>query len=118
MSNSGDRKTVWVAYTNTDLTEGRGWQVPLAVCELRSTALRLGKGKYVQGCDCPVKPTEMIMVSGKWYVPACAVRIVEPSAADRAAQAADKARIDAIEKARSAGLSDADIAIIAGEVTR
>jgi len=33
-------RIVYVAMTNTDLTEGRGWQIPLAVCEAESTAIR------------------------------------------------------------------------------
>ena len=36
-----ESKTVFIAWTNTDLTEGRGVQIPLAVCESQTTAKRL-----------------------------------------------------------------------------
>ena len=47
-----DSKKVWVAWSNTDLTEGRGKPIPKAVCEEESTAVRLGKKGDVQGSDC------------------------------------------------------------------
>lgn len=49
-----ETKTYYSVYTNSDLTEGRGYHIPLALCESESTAVRLGKKKYVQGSDCPV----------------------------------------------------------------
>ena len=34
-----EKRTVWVTYTNTDCTEGRGHDVPIAVCAAEATAL-------------------------------------------------------------------------------
>jgi hypothetical protein len=52
---------VYVVITNTDLTEGCGMEVPLAVCEMRSTAERIGKNNYIQGSNCPI-----IEYDAKW----------------------------------------------------
>lgn len=46
-----DTKTVYSVHSNTDLTEGRGREVLIAVCEKQATAVRLAKGKGVQGTN-------------------------------------------------------------------
>ena len=38
-----DSKKVWIAWGNTDLTEGKGAAYPKHICELEATAIRLGK---------------------------------------------------------------------------
>lgn len=98
---------VWVAWTNTDRTEGRGWQVPLHVAESPETAARLGHKGSVMGCDCEVTKEIAVRVDGKWLVPG---RIAPESREDVAAREKREARETAIAKARAAGLSDADIA--------
>ena len=32
-----EKRTIWVAYTNTDCTEGRGRDVPIAFCAAEAT---------------------------------------------------------------------------------
>ncbi|HHO0758299.1 TPA: hypothetical protein ACRTNY_001360 [Aeromonas hydrophila] len=49
-----DTKEVWVVYTNSDLTEGRGHQYPIHVCGSASTAARMATRKGVQGSDANV----------------------------------------------------------------
>lgn len=71
-------KDLFACYTNTDLTEGRGKQYLFALAENESTALRLAKGKDVQGTDATVRkvkayfvPTDKNYMSiGCWYTPA------------------------------------------------
>ena len=75
-------KNFWVVYTNSDLTEGRGREFPLAVCELKSTAIRLGKNNYVQGSDCPVRQMELFEHEGKLYVPFSIINVIPPTKAD------------------------------------
>ena len=104
-----DKRTVWVAYTNTDCTEGRGRDVPIAVCAAEATAIRLAKKKYVQGSDGPVRTVDLVKIDGKWYAPGTLVDVVEPTREDIAAQTAIDAKRDAIEKAKAAGLTDADL---------
>lgn len=76
------KRTVWVAYTNTDCTEGRGAEVPFAICTFKTTALRLARKCYVQGTDGPVRPMELVNVAGKWCMLGKPVTVVEPSAED------------------------------------
>jgi hypothetical protein len=59
-------KDVWVAWTNTNLTDGYGRSVPLVICEMKPTAERLGKGKSVQGSDCRVEKVTAVRVDGQW----------------------------------------------------
>ncbi len=104
-----EKRTVWVAYTNTDCTEGRGRDVPIAVCAAEATALRLARKQYVQGSDGPVRTMEMLKIGGKWYAPSEAITVVEPTREDIAAQVAIDARREAVAKAKAAGLTDADL---------
>ena len=62
-------KSVYVVWTSSDLTEGRGSYFPLYVCESQTTAIRLGKGKYVQGSDCPVTINKAFLIDDSWYAP-------------------------------------------------
>ena len=114
-------RTVYVAYTNTDRTEGRGHNIPYAICEAEITANRLAKGCYVQGCDGPVKPVDLIMVDGKWYAPTSLIQINGLSKEDREeqkrieAERSVKERAEkAMQKAKDAGLSDDDINALIG----
>jgi len=104
-----EKRTVWVAYTNTDCTEGRGRDVPIAVCAAEVTAIRLARKKYVQGSDGPVRTLELVQIDGKWYAPSAAIDVVEPTREDAAAQTAIDAKRAAMEKAKAAGLTDADL---------
>lgn len=105
-------KVVWVVYTNTDLTEGRGYNFPLFVCESEATAMRLAKRRYVQGSDAPIKECVAVMVNGSWLAP---VRIETSTVEDDRKQVAINARRDALKKAREAGLTDDDLAWLGGE---
>lgn len=104
-----EKKTVWVAYTNTDCTEGRGHDVPIAICALEVTAKRLAHKRYVQGSDGPVRSMELIMIDNEWYAPGSAITVVLPSSEDIAEQEAINAKRAAIEKAKAAGLTDDDL---------
>ena len=108
-TNMTEKRTVWVAYTNTDRTEGRGHDVPIAVCATKATALRFARGQYVQGSDGPVRPLDLVRIDGTWYAPRAAFTIVEPTREDIAAQAAIDAKCEAVAKAKAAGLTDADL---------
>lgn len=111
-----ESRTVYATMTNSDRTEGRGYEYPIAICESLITAKRLGKGKCVQGCDCRVIEVEIIKIDGKPYIEISAIDLIKPSKEDIAEQeeidrkeAMKAARNAAIEKARAAGLSDSDI---------
>jgi hypothetical protein len=106
-------RTVYTVWSNQDLTEGRGYEYPLAICETESTARRLGEGRYVQGSDCTVTETTLYLIDNKWYGPVVVVPPTKEDAAAevkvQAAKTAVAAKLAAIGKARALGLSDADI---------
>ena len=107
-----NRKTVWAAYTNTDCNEGRGCDVPIAVCLSEVTARRLARGRYIQGSDGPVRAVELLEINGGWYAPSTAFSVMSPTREDDKEQARLDAKHEALEKARAAWLTDADLAAL------
>lgn len=105
------RRTVYVAWTNTDLTEGRGYSFPLCVAESKETAERLGRGKYVMGGDCPITQETAYLIDGKLVGP---FRLIFESAGDKVLRQQREAHEAALEKARIAGLTDEDIKALQG----
>ena len=99
-------KDVWVAWTNTDLTEGRGESFPIAVCKLESTAIRVGKGRSVMGSNCYVSKEQAIEVDGKWYYPN---RFILPTIVDTENQKAMDTKKAVIKKATELGLTEEEI---------
>lgn len=104
---------VWIAFSNTDCNEGRGVIYPLHVCATEATAIRMGKKKYIQGTDCPVKEGTALLFDGSLYIPG---KIHSSTREDEAAQklideasAKLEAKRLAIEKAKALGLSEDDI---------
>ena len=104
-----EQRIVYVAYTNSDRTEGRGHDIPIAHCELEATAIRLAKGRYVQGSDGPVRPVTLVKHGDRWYMPTAAINIIGPSEEDASAQARKDAKAEALQKAKALGLSEADL---------
>lgn len=104
-------KHVWVVYTNTDCTEGRGRLIPIYVCDLEATAVRLAKKRYIQGSDAPVRKQMAVMVNGAWMGP---VEIELPTQDDRSKQIMVDKKQEAIKKAKDAGLTDDEISLIGG----
>jgi hypothetical protein len=104
-----EQKTVWVAWTNTDLTEGKGFRVPLVACELRSTAVRMGKKGSVMGSDCEVTEETALKRQGTWLVPG---RIYPATRLDRELQKAADDKAAALQRAKQAGLSDDDLRLL------
>lgn len=104
-------KSVWVVYCNTDNNEGRGTEYPEAICELKSTAVRLAKGQGVQGSNADIKQLDLIYHYGRWYGP---VVIAKPSEDDIKNQKKLDIVAAAEERAKSLGLTDKDIAALRG----
>jgi len=102
-------KNVWIAWTNTDLTEGRGHSVPLCVCELRATAQRLGRRGSVQGSDCKIEEALAIEMDNRWYFPGT---LTLASKEDQETQAMCDAIAEATKRAKKAGVSEEDLALL------
>ncbi len=111
------KATVFVAYINSDLTEGKGFSIPLVVCQTKTTAMRLGKGKNVQGSNALVRPVDLIEIEengvAKWYAPVdkC-LNIILPSKQDREVEKQNATREKLIQKAKDLGLSDEEITLL------
>lgn len=104
-----NERTAWVVYTNTDLTEGRGWQYPLHVCDKEATAIRLAHKAGVMGSDAEVKAVNLVRAGGAWYGP---VQIKQATKEDDHAQKLMDERRAAVARARELGLSDEDIRLL------
>jgi hypothetical protein len=109
----------YVCYKNSDLTEGRGFNYPYAVCRKEATAQRLCLKADVQGTNATYRETELMRIDGAWFGP---VSIEEPTKLDDISDdqiqkelKAKQRRDEAIENARGLGLSDEDISALSGE---
>ncbi len=110
---------VYVVMNNTDRTEGRGNEYVYAVTELLSTALRVSKGLYVQGTDCPIFEQKFTVFDGVKYLPITGIPFILPTQADidldrkiSEKLARDRLRQDIIDKAFRLGLTKDEIAIL------
>lgn len=103
---------LWAVSCNDDLTEGRGREYVKHFCRSEATAKRLAKRGYVQGCDCPVYAVKALVLEGKHVLPMSLISIVEPSVEDEKAQRRINEKNVVIEKAKSLGLTDDEIATI------
>lgn len=110
-SDDGKQKNVFIAWTNSDLTEGRGHPVLIAVCETEATAARLTKNKGVMGSDGYTTVFPAIFHAGSWCAP---FQMIAPTEQDKKSQIIADARAQAIRKARDAGLTDEDIRQLIG----
>lgn len=111
MTNKELQTEIFIVWTNTDLTEGRGYQIPIAHCEKEATAKRLAKKKGVMGSDASVKPYTSIKHDGMWVAP---FYMESSTPEDDVQQKKIDAYNEAIEKARAAGLSDSDLEALKG----
>lgn len=111
-----ETKPVWLTISNSDLTEGRGHPVIIAASWTPETALRLGRKQDVQGGDCRAIKALAVKVDGTWLAPRDIIKEndfdAKARAAREAAEAAEVRKQLALAKARSLGMSDADIAAL------
>lgn len=100
---------VFIVWTNTDLTEGRGHQVPVAFCESRATAMRLAKRAGVQGTDADVQAFPAIKHHGSWCAP---FQMTRSTDADKKQEIELDKRAKLIEKAIASGMTKEDLAAL------
>lgn len=103
--------TMYVVFQNTDLTEGRGVEVPIAVCINPITAEWIGKGQEVMGANCSVRPVDLIQIGDTWYGPDDLTFKVQFATKEdvQEYQKLEKQR-EVYKKMRLAGISKEDIA--------
>ncbi len=104
-----DTKPVWIAWTNTDLTEGRGRVIPKAVCQSEACAIRMGVKGSVMGGHCTVTESTAIYFNEQWLIPG----VITPNmdVDDRAQEKINRKRA-VVEKAKAAGLSEDEIKML------
>jgi hypothetical protein len=98
--------TAHVVWGNMDLTEGRGPEFPMFICQSLTTAIRMGQKRGVQGSDCHVSEMPLLRYAGWFYGP---VRVQPMTDEDGKNEKALDARKKAMDKARAAGLTDEDL---------
>jgi len=118
----------WVVWVNSDGTEGKGTQIPRAVCQLEATALRIARGADVQGSDGEILQVPVFkvhldnMILKDWqrtltYGPVSYARSTPDDLKAQAELGAEReARQryrDVLSRAQELGLSEADIEILA-----
>lgn len=108
-ASKANERTVWVVTANSDLTEGRGSNVPIAVCDIEATALRLAKKKGVMGSDAVVRQAKVAVIDGTMHVPLWCVGVHYPIGDDLAEQKRIDAGRSARQKALAAGLTEDEI---------
>lgn len=113
---------VWVVYTNSDLTEGRGTDYPIFTCASEATANRLAKKRGVMGSDARVHESTVVRLNTHKGTYMSDINIQYPTLADEAsdkvikeARAKSKLKEVAIEKAKALGLSEEDIKALKGD---
>lgn len=94
-------KRVLAVYTNEDLNEGKGEEYIAHFCEFPETAERLGKKRYVQGSDCPIKEVTLYLIDKVWYGP---VRVLGCSKED-----AEKRQLKNVSARIEAALKEAKV---------
>ena len=112
-----EEKTLFVVMVNTDLTEGRGYTYVLYHCTHESTAVRLSKGRDVQGTNGEVRKVIGYEIDGVLYTsgglihgPTDADLKEEKRLALLRQEADNRARV--LAKAKELGLSDEDLAVL------
>ena len=101
-----EEKPIYIVWTNTDLTEGRGGTRPIAYCVTLTTAKRLAKGKYVQGTDCPITEEIAVRNNGYWY---SKVHLAHPTKEDKELDKKLQENKEILEKLKQSGLTLEDI---------
>lgn len=104
---------LYAVYTNTDLTEGKGAQYPFAWSTSETAAIRLSKRKGVMGADAEVRQVCGIRIGKTTFAP---VHLEVPTTHDLSVDQLRHDRNEAIEKAKSAGLSPEEIKLIATRI--
>lgn len=110
-------KLLYGVVVNSDLTEGKGQNIVIYLCETVWTAKRMAKGQDVQGTDGSIHciPAYKFKDMPFWYGPMTGV--IPPSKEDRIAAEQHELtirRIRATEKAKELGLTEQDIRDLLG----
>lgn len=114
--------TYYVVRSNTDRAEGRGSEYTFAICELYTTAERIGKGHYVQCMDCPIFEIESTIIDGKEYFEKQYVPFYPALLEDKEKEAIriqneikKQRKLELFKKMKELGITDEEIEVIKDE---
>lgn len=99
-------KRVWIAWVNSDGTEGKGFEYPFAISESRACAVRMGRKQDVQGTDATVQSFEAVNLYGHWLAP---FWLEMPTREDEYMDKQLEAAEAAAKKAKELGLTEDEI---------
>ena len=102
-----EKKKLWCAISNTDLTEGRGRPKIVGYSTCEATAQRIGQGKGVMGSNARVRQRSFY-VDDDGQVFKRIGEITEPTEEDLRKN--DRNRV--VEKAKELGLTDDEIKLL------
>lgn len=106
---------VYYVETNSDLTEGRGYPITIAVSPSKATAYRLSKGKGIQGSDANVIKGFGYMIEGRLFVnhytkPTHADSMIDKK--EKEEQEIQEKKLALIQKMKDKGFSDDEINLV------
>jgi len=99
-------------YANTDMTEGRGWPIPIGFSWSKSKAIKMGKGKGVCGGDADIRNIPIKVIEGKSYMLVNSVYITNPTSQEDAEEEERIARETLIHKMLDSGFTKAEIELL------
>ena len=102
-------RLLYVVMTNTDLTEGRGRQYPIAYSFNDFTARRLASKKGVMGSDANIDAVMTSIIDDVEMIPISMINIERPTDKDISDAVKRDEKATLIEKAKQLGLSEDEI---------
>jgi hypothetical protein len=111
-----ESRVLYVVTTNTDLTEGRGSQYPIAYSFNDFTAQRLAHKKGVMGSDAHISAVKTTIVDGLEMVSINHLNITHPTEQDKINSNKRDEKLFITEKARRLGLTDEEIKKLTGSI--
>jgi hypothetical protein len=111
-----ESRVLYVVTTNTDLTEGRGRQYPIAYSFNDFTAQRLAHKKGVMGSDAHISAVKTAIVDGLEMVSINNLNITHPTEQDEISAKKRDDKLAIVEKAKKLGLTDEEIKKLTGSI--
>lgn len=107
---------VYVVMGSLDRNSGEAPDYPMCITTSLALAKRVGKHRYIQGGDCPIKKNKAYIIDGQWYGP---VYIDPPTEKDKEEdkrllkeEVDERKRQQIIKRAKELGLTDKEIKLL------
>lgn len=104
-----DSHRIFIVFTNSDLTEGRGYPVFVDAFFSETSAKRAAKGIGVQGTDGTIEESIAIYINEQWFIP---YNIKKPSINDVAKDKRKEEIKEVLDKIKSLGLTSKEMELL------